>query len=97
MRQYPLAVTFGLLLLPLAWPIDTMAHTPSELMVQGGASRAAKDKQKANDEARRRALEAARRKAQQEAARRKAQQEAERRKVQQEAARRKVHQEDARR
>ena len=95
MRQYPLAVTFGLLLLPLAWPIDTMAHTPSELMVQGGASRAAKDKQKANDEARRRALEAARRKAQQEAARRKVQEDA-RRKAQQEAARRKA-QEDARR
>ena len=67
MRQYPLAVTLGLLLLPLAWPIDVMAHTPSQSMVRDGINRTPKDKQKANESSRRKALEAARRKAQQEA------------------------------
>ena len=102
MRQSPLAVAFGLLLLPLAWPIDSMAHTPSQSRVQDGIIHTSKDKQKANDASRRRALEAARRKAQQDAARRKSQEEA-RRKAQQDAARRKSQeerrkaQEDARR
>ena len=102
MRQHPLAVTAGLLLLPLVWPIDSMAHTPSQGMVRGGISHAAKDKQKTTDDARRRALETARRKAQEEArrkaqdaARRKAQEEA-RRKAQ-DAARRKTQEEAFRR
>ena len=95
MRQYPLAVIFGLLLLPLAWPIDAMARTPSQSMVRDGINHTPKDKQKASDASRRKAVEAARRKAQQEAARRKAQEEA-RRKAQQDAARRKAL-EDARR
>ena len=95
MRQYPLAVTVGLFLLPLAWPIDSMAHAPSQDMVRNGIGHTAKDKQKANDAARRRSLEAARRKAQQDAARRKAQQDA-LRKAQQDAARQKAQQ-DARR
>ena len=96
MRQYPLAVTVGLFLLPLAWPIDSMAHAPSQGMVRNGIGHTAKDKQKANDAARRRSLEAARRKAQQDAARRKAQQDAARRKAQEEA-RRKAQQDAARR
>ena len=95
MRQYPLAVVFGLLLLPLTWPIDAMARTPSQSMVRDGINHTPKDKQKASDASRRKAVEAARRKAQQEAARRKAQEEA-RRKAQQDAARRKAL-EDARR
>ena len=95
MRQYPLAVVFGLLLLPLTWPIDAMARTPSQSMVRDGINHTPKDKQKASDASRRKAVEAARRKAQQEAARRKAQEEA-RRKSQQDAARRKAL-EDARR
>ena len=96
MRQYPLAVVFGLLLLPLAWPIDAMARTPSQSMVRDGINHTPKDKQKASDASRRKAVEAARRKAQQEAARRKAQEEA-RRKAQQDAARRKALQEAAKR
>ena len=95
MRQYPLALAVFLLLTPLTWPITSWAHTPPQGVVQGEISHAPKDKKKANDEARRRAQEAARRKAQQEAARRKAQEDA-RRKAQQDAARRKA-QEDARR
>ena len=95
MRQHPLALAVFLLLTPLAWPITSWAHTPPQGVVQGEISHAPKDKKKANDEARRRAQEAARRKAQQEAARRKAQEDA-RRKAQQDAARRKA-QEDARR
>ena len=95
MRQYPLAVIFGLLLLPLARPIDAMARTSSQSMVRDGINHTPKDKQKASDASRRKAVEAARRKAQQEAARRKAQEEA-RRKAQQDAARRKAL-EDARR
>ena len=70
MRQSPLAVAFGLLLLPLACPVDSMAHTPSQSMAQDGFIHTSKDKQKANDASRRRALEDARRKAQQDAARR---------------------------
>jgi len=96
MRQLPLAVTFGLLMLPLAWPIDPMAHTPPQSMVRDGDNHTAKDKQKANDASRRRAQEEARRKAQQEAARRKAQEEAHR-KAQQDAARRKTQEESFRR
>ena len=92
MRQSPLAVAFGLLLLPLACPVDSMAHTPSQSMAQDGIIHTSKDKQKANDASRRRALEDARRKAQQDAARRKAQEQA-RRKAQQDAARRKAQQE----
>ncbi|MEC8092603.1 MAG: hypothetical protein VX155_02055, partial [Planctomycetota bacterium] len=95
MRQSPLAVAFGLLLLPLACPVDSMAHTPSQSMAQDGIIHTSKDKQKASDASRRRALEDARRKAQQDAARRKAQEQA-RRKAQQDAARRKA-QEQARR
>ena len=78
MRQYPLAVIFGLLLLPLVGSIDAMAHTPSQSMVRNGINHTPTDKQKASDASRRKALEAARRKAQQEAARRKAQEEARR-------------------
>ncbi len=95
MRQSPLAVAFCLSLLPQACPLDSMAHTPSQSMAQDGIIHTSKDKQKASDASRRRALEDARRKAQQDAARRKAQEQA-RRKAQQDAARRKA-QEEARR
>ena len=95
MRQYPLAATFSLLLLPLTWTFASMAHSLDHGIARDGISHAAKDKQKANDASRRRAQETTKRKTQ-EAARRKAQQDAARRKAQ-EAARRKAQQDVARR